>query len=144
MKTLTLFATMLAAAALAGCGDSDPDTGEPAGGGTTVPQMSGIAAGPGISIDDALAADSDEPLLVTGNVLAQGDEVRLCSALAESFPPQCGGASLHVVGLDLAEVDGLITEGDVSWTDRPIELLGVVENDTQGKDDILTVSENVL
>jgi hypothetical protein len=37
------------------------------------------------------------------------------------------------VGLDLEEVDGLITEGDVSWTDRPIELLGVVENDTQGR-----------
>jgi hypothetical protein len=46
------------------------------------------------------------------------------------------------VGLKLAEVDGLIAEGDVSWTDRPIELLGVVENDTQGKDDIMTVVEN--
>jgi hypothetical protein len=140
MKILSLFATLLVAAALAGCGDSDDDA--PAGGGTTTGQTSGVAAGPGISIDDALASDSDEPLLVTGNLLAQGDEIRLCSALAESFPPQCGGASLHVVGLDLEEVDGLITEGDVSWTDRPIELLGVVENDTQGKDDILTVSEN--
>jgi hypothetical protein len=142
MKTFTLVATLLAAAALAGCGDSDDDP--PAGGATTTAQTSGIAAGPGISIDDALASDSDEPLLVTGNLLAQRDEVRLCSALAESFPPQCGGASLHVVGLDLEEVDGLITEGDVSWTDRPIELLGVVENDTQGKDDILTISENSL
>ena len=46
------------------------------------------------------------------------------------------------MGLKLAEVDGLITEGDVSWTDRPIELLGVVDNDTQAKDDILTVVEN--
>ncbi|MGH3041245.1 MAG: hypothetical protein ACRDNG_05835 [Gaiellaceae bacterium] len=142
MKIFTLFATLLVAAALAGCGDQDED--EPAGAGTSVPQTSGIAAGPAISIDDALAADSDEPLLVTGNLLAQGDEIRLCSALAESFPPQCGGASLHVVGLDLAEVDGLITEGDVSWTDRPTELLGVAENDTQGKDDTLTVSQNVV
>jgi hypothetical protein len=140
MKILSLFATLLVAAARAGCGGSDDDA--PAGGGTTTGQTSGIAPGPGISIDDALASDFDEPLLVMGNLLAQGEEVRLCSALAESFPPQCGGASLHVVGLDLEEVDGLITEGDVSWTDRPIELLGVVENDTQGKDDILTVSEN--
>jgi hypothetical protein len=142
MKTFTLLATLLAAAALTGCGGSDDDT--PAGGATTTAQTSGIAAGPGISIDDALASGTDEPLLVTGNLLAQGGEVRLCSTLAESFPPQCGGASLHVVGVDLEEVDGLITEGDVSWTDRPIELLGVVENDTQGKDDVLTVSETSL
>jgi hypothetical protein len=142
MKTFTLVATLLAAATLAGCGGDDDDA--PAGGATSTPQTSGIAAGPGISIDAALASGSDEPQLVTGNLLVQDDEVRLCSALAESFPPQCGGASLHVVSLDLEEVDGLITEGEVSWTDRPIELLGVVENDTQGKDDILTVSENAL
>ena len=89
-----------------------------------------------ISIDDALASDSDEPLLVSGNLLAALDEVRLCDALAESFPPQCGGESLVVFGLDLATVDDLATEGDVSWTDRPIELRGVVSDGT------LTVSVN--
>jgi hypothetical protein len=89
-----------------------------------------------VSIDDALASDSDEPLVVTGNLLAQRDDVRLCSALAESFPPQCGGCSLVVEGLALEKVDGLVTEGDVSWTDRPIELRGVVSDGT------LTVSEN--
>jgi hypothetical protein len=89
-----------------------------------------------VSIDDALASDSDEPLVVSGNLLAQGDDVRLCSALAESFPPQCGGSSLVVEGLALEDVDGLVTEGDVSWTDRPIELRGVVSDGT------LTVSEN--
>jgi len=132
MKTLTLLATLLAAVALAACGGDDGSAED------TVPQTAGIAAGPGISIDDALASDSDEPLLVNGNLLAQGDDVRLCSALAESFPPQCGGASLVVQGLKLVEVDGLVTEGDVSWTDRPIQLLGVVSDGT------LAVSENAL
>ncbi|HSE80627.1 MAG TPA: hypothetical protein VLA87_02900 [Gaiellaceae bacterium] len=130
MKTFTrtaLAVVLLALAACGGDGDSAGDTGPP---------TSGIAAGPGISIDDALASDSDEQLLVNGTLLAQGDEVRLCSALAESFPPQCGGASLVVEGLKLEEVDGLVTEGDVSWTDRPIQLLGVVSDGT------LTVSEN--
>jgi hypothetical protein len=65
-----------------------------------------------------------------------GENVKLCYALAESFPPQCGGASLVVDGLDLATVEGLMTEGDVSWTDQPIELRGVVSDET------LTVSEN--
>ena len=97
------------------------------------------AAGTGttaISIDEALASDSDEPVLVSGNLLAALDEVRLCEALVESFPPQCGGASLAVLGLDLDAIDGLLTEGDVGWTDRPIQLLGVVSDGT------LTVSEN--
>ena len=144
MRTLALIATLAAAAALSGCGGDDaPDApADDAAAGSTVPQTSCLGAGPPISIDEALASGSDEMLLVSGNLLALDDEVRLCSALAESFPPQCGGASLHVVGLKLEEVDGLITEGDVSWTDRPIELLGIVENDTQGKDDILRMVEN--
>lgn len=136
MKTFTALATLLVAAALAGCGGDDST--DDAAGGTSGPQTSGIAMGPGISIDEAIASGSDEPVLVNGNLLAEGDEARFCSALAESFPPQCGGASLRVVGLKLLEVDGLITEGDVSWTDRPIQLLGVVEDDT------LTVSETSL
>ena len=108
--------------ALAGCGSDD--------------SFDDMAGGAGISIDEALDAGSNEPLLVNGNLLAQGGDVRLCSALAESFPPQCGGASLVVEGLVLEEVDGLVTEGEVSWTDRPIQLLGVVSDGT------LTVSEN--
>ncbi|MGH3021229.1 MAG: hypothetical protein ACRDNR_13910 [Gaiellaceae bacterium] len=135
MRTLALFTALVAAAALAACG-GDADPAGDAASGSTVPQTSGLGAGPAISIDDAVASGSDEMLLVAGNLLALGDEVRLCSALAESFPPQCGGASLVVEGLKLEEVDGLVSEGGVSWTDRPIELLGVVADGT------LTVSEN--
>jgi hypothetical protein len=35
-----------------------------------------------------------------------------------------------VEGLNLDEVDGLVREGEVSWTDRPTQLLGTVEGDT--------------
>jgi hypothetical protein len=120
MRAFLLAAALLAAAGFAGCGGDD-DAGSPA---------------TAVSIEEAVDAGSDEPQLVSGNLLALGEEIRLCSALAESFPPQCGGASLLVEGLSLGDVDGLITEGDVSWTDRPIELLGVVADGT------LTVSEN--
>jgi hypothetical protein len=117
----------LAVLALTACGggdnDAEPQPAQPQG-------SAGLGAGPGISIDEALASDSAEPLLVNGNLLAQGEEIRLCSALAESFPPQCGGSSLQVEGLKLEEVDSLVTEGDASWTDRPIQLLGTVEDDT--------------
>lgn len=85
--------------------------------------------GPGISIDEALASDLEGALLVNGTLLAQGEEIRFCSALAESFPPQCAGPQLLVEGLKLEEVDGLVSEGEVAWTDRPIQLLGTVEDD---------------
>ena len=127
MRTLALIA-MLAAAALAGCGNED----EPA---TAVTQVSGLGAGPAISIDEAIASASDEPVLVQGNLLADRREVRLCSGFAESLPPQCAGPSLLVRGLNPEEVDGLETFGGVSW--GGVELLGVVADGT------LTVSENV-
>jgi hypothetical protein len=129
MKTFTLLATLLAAVSLAACGgDDDSAAGDDTSTASTVP------AGPGISIEEALETDSDEPQLVNGNLLITDGQARLCSALAESFPPQCGGASLLITGLDLAQVDELIVEGDVMWTDRPIQLAGVVA------DGILTVS----
>ncbi|MGH3016321.1 MAG: hypothetical protein ACRDNN_15355, partial [Gaiellaceae bacterium] len=84
MRTLALFTALVAAAALAACG-GDADPAGDAASGSTVPQTSGLGAGPAISIDDAVASGSDEMLLVAGNLLALGGEVRLCSALAESF-----------------------------------------------------------
>jgi hypothetical protein len=128
VRTISLLAALLTAAALAGCG-GEGDSGSDTGGGDA-------GRGPGLSIEEAIASELDELLLVNGNLLAIGDEMRLCSALAESFPPQCSGPSLRIEGLDLEEVEGLITEGDVSWIDRPIQLLGHVEDET------ITVSDN--
>jgi hypothetical protein len=128
MRTISLLAALLTAAALGGCG-GEGDSGSGTGGGDA-------GRGPGLSIEEAIASELDELLLVNGNLLAIGDEVRLCSALAESFPPQCSGPSLLVEGLDLDGVEGLVTEGNVSWIDRPIQLLGRVEDET------ITVSEN--
>jgi hypothetical protein len=123
VKTITLLAALLAAVALTACGgDDDSAAGDDTSTASTVP------VGPGISIEEALGTDSDEPLLVNGNLLVVNGEPRLCSALAESFPPQCGGASLLITGLDLSQIDGLIVEGDVMWTDRPIQLAGVVSD----------------
>jgi hypothetical protein len=135
MKPFTLVPTLLIAAVLAGCG-GDGDSGADDSPMPAPSQVSGLGAGPGISIEEALASDSEEQLLVNGNLLASGDDVRLCYALGESFPPICSGPSLRVKGLKLEEVDGLVTEGDVSWTDRPMQLLGTVA------DGLLTVSQN--
>jgi hypothetical protein len=81
--------------------------------------------------------DSDEPLLVNGWIRAEGGEIHFCDAVAESYPPQCVGPELLVVGLKLAEVDGLQRASGVAWTERT-QLLGVVAD---GK---ITVSENAM
>jgi hypothetical protein len=122
MRTTSLFAILLIALALVGCG-GDEELAD-----------SDRLAGIGV----AQAVDNEGPAVVNGNLLALGDEVRLCGALAESFPPQCGGASIIVKELDLEEVDGLTTEGEVTWSDRPIRVVGYLD------DGVLTVDENAL
>lgn len=124
---------VIGAIALAACGSDDaaePPTPQQ-------PSIAGIGAGPGISIDEAIALESSEPVLVNGWVYARGGEVRFCDAIAESYPPQCPGVSLLVEGLKLEEVDGLQRASGVAWSERT-QLLGVVA------DGRITVGENVL
>jgi hypothetical protein len=121
MKALALLGALLVALA-------------PACGGDEEGASPGFA---GVSIQYALDHPGEE-LLVNGNLLALGDDVRLCHALAESFPPQCGGPSLRVEGLELTEVPDLTTSDDVGWTDYVLQLSGVVEDET------LTVGENAF
>lgn len=116
---------LVAVLVLAACA-SGTDSGAPAddpGAGSTVP------AGSGLSVEEAKASDLDSPLLVTGYIVADNEVVRLCDLLMESFPPQCGGESLLVEGLDL---DGYETssESGVRWTEAPTSILGNVDGET--------------
>ena len=66
----------------------------------------GSAQGP-LTVEQALSSSPEEPVTVTGFVVApEGQPVRLCSALLESYPPQCGEPSLVVEGLDLDAIAG--------------------------------------
>ena len=124
---------VVGALALSACGSEE--AAEPAT--PQQPSIAGIGAGPGISIEEAIALESPEPVLVNGWVYARAGEVRFCDAIAESYPPQCPGVSLLVEGLKLEEVDGLQRASGVAWSGRT-QLLGVVAD---GK---ITVGENVL
>ena len=74
--------------------------------------LSGV--GPGISVEEALASTLDGPLLVNGYVFVYPDgSVVFADLILESFPPQPGGATVTVEGLDVMQLP--LTEGP---TDR--------------------------
>ena len=105
-------------------GDASPGTVNGSSPSSAVPIPGG-----GLSIAEALASTLQGPLQVKGFVVSSGDgEVRLCSTLLESMPPQCGEPSLQVSGVDLSTFDGLSTAQDTTWSDAPVSLLGQVEN----------------
>lgn len=120
---LAAAAVMSIAIACTGGADGTPaaqtDGGPSAGGAIS-------AVGPGVSVRDARASTLDGPLLVNGFVFVEDGRVRLCGALAESFPPQCGGDSLTLTGFPLEGFE-LQRSGDVAWTDRSVQVLGYVE-----------------
>jgi hypothetical protein len=116
VKVVALAALAALAAALVGCG--------------TEPRRLDTAPVPsaGISVARALAAETHEPLLVKGFLVVVDEQPRLCSALAESYPPQCGAPSLAVEGLPTGDRDGLKEARGVAWSEREVALLGAVED----------------
>ncbi len=88
---------IIAVFVLAACGGADDGGSEP-----TVGVVPGSAMGPGVSIEDALSADSGQALLVNGFLFVDDDgTVTMASLMAESLPPIPGGDQLVVEGLDL-------------------------------------------
>lgn len=114
---------------LPGCGDRGADRPPAAG---------APAPGGGITVEQALASKTRQPLLVRGALFAEpGEPVRLCAAVLESFPPRCGDPSLVVEGAPLDAVPGVQTAGGVTWAES-VSLLGVV------RDGVLTVDPTAL
>jgi hypothetical protein len=113
MRLLTLVPVLLALAACGGGADGDGGEQPPAAG---APIPSG-----GLSVAEAIASDLEGPLAVRGYVIARDDEYRLCEAILESDPPQCGEPSLRIDGPSFAELRKL------SDTAAQVSLLGDVE-----------------
>ena len=130
-------------AACASDGGADPSAG-PSGAASAGTSAGGGGAGPGepvlviadgepsepgLSVADALGRQmTDDLVTVTGALFGSADgTVYLCDAIAESFPPQCGGERILVEGLgDLRDIPGIQFEGDVAWAEA-VTLFGSVE-----------------
>ena len=124
-----LVAALLLAAACSAPGATAPTGGPPIGDAPVLVIADGGPGGePGLSVAEALThSPTDDLVTVTGALFVDSDgTVGLCDAILESFPPQCGGDRIAVEGLDLATVEGLETEGNVSWAEG-VTLFGSVE-----------------
>jgi hypothetical protein len=69
-----------------------------------------------LSFED-LAGDlpglAGQTVTTTAYLLIDGDQAQLCGALLESYPPQCGGGSLRLLGeVPTAVIDGLDSTSD--------------------------------
>ena len=86
----------------------------------------------------ACGGDDDDPRVATfGGGANSASDVRFCSVLAESYPPQCAGESLRIEGLDLSQLEDLQEAGGVTWSNQT-QLLGELDGET------LKVSQNVI
>ena len=117
---------------VAGCGSAsdEPAADEPVA--DALPGDDGDAAGGTTmrvySVSEARAVDQQGSLHITGLLIDDGSGWRLCEQVLESFPPQCGGDSLTVDGVDPSEFP-LEQEGDVRWqTDATV--VGEISGDT--------------
>jgi hypothetical protein len=102
-------AALLSVLALAACGGAEEEP-EPPSAGAPIPSG-------GLSVSEAKASDLEGPLRVRGYVI----EGRLCEAILESDPPQCGEPSLRLEG-DLSQLE------DAGPNDQ-VSVLGDVEGD---------------
>jgi hypothetical protein len=133
MTLMTTMALIGLVTATAGCGsDSDepvatdtgaPTTVEPAttdtGGPITVEPATTDTGGP-ITVDQLIERSADTPIAVQGFLHADGNAARLCAAVLESYPPQCGEPAVELVGLDLASVAGTTTAEGITWKEGAV------------------------
>ena len=100
---------------VAACGSDELDTGDG--------QM---------EIAQALKAVEGSEVTVSGHLITDSDgNTRLCSVLAESFPPQCGGDRIDLLGFDASSVPNSRTPETPSeirtarWTESYITVTGI-------------------
>lgn len=118
-------ALLLSVLALAACG-ADDDGGDAAPQPQPAPSAGAPIPGGGLSVQEALDSELDGPLLVRGYLIERDGELRLCDAILESYPPQCGEPSLRV------ESETLTASG------QPASVVGEVKGGT------ITVSETAI
>lgn len=93
---------------------------------TTLPPANLPSDGRMMTVADALKTTLEGPAMVTGFLFFTDQGTVLADALLESFPPQPGGATIEVVGVEAASFE-TETEGSVTWTNQTVTISGVLD-----------------
>lgn len=122
VTVLLLAVVLVACSAVTTPSSDDPPAAEP-----RLVIVDGDPGDAGITVAQALGhGPTDDIVAVTGALFVEPDgTVRLCDAILESFPPQCGGATLLVDGLDPTSLE-LEEANGLRWAEG-VTLLGSVE-----------------
>ena len=90
----------------------------------------------GLTVADALA--STGMITISGFLVADGEGARLCELLAESYPPQCGGAAIAITGYEEALSVPVVGAQGVTWTDEYASFVGEIVDGVFVVDDTAT------
>jgi hypothetical protein len=119
---------VLVALFVAGCSLAPPPSAAPGSDPVLVVTDAPAGGEAGMSVAEAITHQATDDLVaVSGALFIDPDgTARLCEAIAESFPPQCGGQRITVQGLDHASTPDLEEANGVRWAESVV-LFGSVE-----------------
>ncbi|MCB2224048.1 MAG: hypothetical protein KQH83_07735 [Actinobacteria bacterium] len=78
------------------------------------------------TVAEIVGAAEGTTVMVRGFYVDTGGGPLLCEALAESFPPQCGGASIPLSDIPAVDPDSMRTEQGTSWSDDAVLVQGQI------------------
>ncbi len=81
---------------------------------------------PVVPIEDVAEYEGAGPVTFSGFYISDANGAQLCELIAESYPPQCGGASLTISNPEAMNVLALVEEGEVQWYDNLVRVTGEV------------------
>lgn len=94
---------------------------------------------PPLTVEQLTSRSADSPIAVRGFLVDQEIVTRLCAAILESYPPQCGEPSVELVGLEVAELTGTQSEQGITWKES---LVVTVQRRQDARFDVLSVESD--
>lgn len=86
------------------------------------------SSGAVMNVLDASTQAEGAVVTVQGFLIDDTGTLYIADLIAESFPPQPGGPTLEVEGLDLDRFDGVSEEGPIRWRDEPATITATLKS----------------